>query len=183
MRVVAGLGNPGRKYAASRHNLGFRVVDRLAVRLGLGGWKVQFESLVARGEVGGESVCLVKPQTFMNNSGEAVAALLRFYKVPLENCLAVVDDMDLTLGKIRQRRGGSDGGHLGLRSIIEHAGGQHFKRLRIGIGRPPPGRAVTGHVLSGDPSEEELLTRAVEQAVEWVQRYLETGEFENHSAS
>src|SRR5574341_604751 len=179
MRVVAGLGNPGKKYEASRHNIGFRVLERVAARLGLGAWKSQFESLVARGEAGGAAVCLVKPQTFMNNSGEAVAAVLRFYKVPLEDCLVVVDDMDLALGKLRQRRGGSDGGHLGLRSVIEWTGGQEFKRLRIGIGRPAPGQSVTGHVLSAARDDEEALARAVELAADWIQRYLETGEFEH----
>jgi len=183
MRVVAGLGNPGNKYEASRHNIGFRVIDRLATRMGIGGWKAQFDALVARGEVGGQAVYLVKPQTFMNNSGDAIAALLRFYKVPLEDCVAVVDDMDLALGKVRQRRGGSDGGHLGLRSIIERAGGQEFKRLRIGVGRPAPGQSVVGHVLSANPEEEAVLDGAVDQAVEWIRQYLETGKFENHSAS
>jgi PTH1 family peptidyl-tRNA hydrolase len=182
MRVVVGLGNPGRQYETTRHNLGFRVVDRLARRLGLGKWKQQFEALVARGEAGGETVYLLKPQTFMNHSGEAVAALLRFYKAAPQDCLVIVDDLDLPIGKIRQRVSGSDGGHRGLRSVIQCTGGPEIKRLRIGIGRPAAkGAAVIGHVLSGRPEEEAELDQAVEQAADLAARYLETGAFENWS--
>ena len=187
MRVVVGLGNPGRQYENTRHNIGFRVADRLAQRLGLGKWKLQFEALVARGEAGGDAVCIMKPQTFMNHSGEAVGALLRFYKVAPEDCLIVLDDLDLPLGKIRQRTSGSDGGHRGLRSVIEHAGGPGIKRLRIGIGRPPregegKEKAVLSHVLSGSPEEEAELDKAVEQAADLALRYLEAGEFDNWSS-
>jgi len=191
MRVVVGLGNPGRQYETTRHNLGFRVADRLAQRLGLAKWKQQFEALVARGDAGGQPVAVMKPQTFMNNSGEAVSALLRFYKVPPEDCLVVVDDLDLPLAKIRQRTSGSDGGHRGLRSVIQHAGGPGIKRLRIGIGRPKfegvgdeegNERAVLSHVLSGSPEEEAELDKAVEQAADLALRYLETGAFENWSS-
>ncbi|HEX7928512.1 MAG TPA: aminoacyl-tRNA hydrolase [bacterium] len=187
MRVVVGLGNPGRQYETTRHNLGFRVADRVAGRLGLGKWKEQFEALVARGDAGGEPAMVMKPQTFMNNSGEAVGALLRFYKVPPDDCLVVVDDLDLPIGKIRQRTSGSDGGHRGLRSVIELAGGPGIKRLRIGIGRPPregegKERAVLSHVLSGSPEEEAELDKAVELAADLALKYLETGVFENWSS-
>jgi PTH1 family peptidyl-tRNA hydrolase len=187
MRVVVGLGNPGRQYESTRHNLGFRVADRLAGRLGWAKWKRQFEALVARGDAGGAPAAVMKPQTFMNNSGEAVDALLRFYKVAPEDCLVVVDDLDLPLAKIRLRVSGSDGGHRGLRSVIEHAGGPGIKRLRIGIGRPPreheeQERAVLSHVLSGSREEEAELDKAVEQAADLALRYLETGEFENWSS-
>lgn len=187
MRVVVGLGNPGRQYETTRHNLGFRVADRVAGRMGLAKWKAQFEALVARGDAGGEPAVVVKPQTFMNNSGEAVGALLRYYKVPPEDCLVVADDLDLPLGKIRLRASGSDGGHRGLRSVIEHAGGPSIKRLRIGIGRPPreqdgKERAVLSHVLSGSAEEEAELDTAVELAADLALRYLKTGEFENWSS-
>lgn len=187
MRVVAGLGNPGRKYEASRHNLGFRVAERVAERLGLGGWKEQFEALLVRGDVGGAPVVVMKPQTYMNNSGEAVGALLRFYKVPQQDCLVVVDDLDLPLGKIRLRESGSDGGHRGLRSVIAHTGGPGIKRLRIGIGRPPreqegKEQAVLSHVLSASKEEQAELDKAVETAADLALRYLETGAFENWSS-
>jgi PTH1 family peptidyl-tRNA hydrolase len=182
MRVVAGLGNPGRKYEQSRHNLGFRVLDRIAARLGQTDWKSQFQALTARGQGKGGPFLLVKPQTFMNLSGEALGEIVRFYKVPLADCLVVVDDMDLPLGKIRLRDAGSDGGHRGLRSIIEHLGGNEFKRIRVGIGRPPEGESVVGHVLSGSSGEARELEHAVELAAELALRYLESGTFENWSS-
>jgi peptidyl-tRNA hydrolase, PTH1 family len=182
MIVVVGLGNPGEKYEASRHNLGFQVVDRLAQRMKAPRFKSQFDALVSRGEAEGRAYCLVKPQTFMNLSGEAVQALTAFYKVPLEACLVVTDDLDLPVGKLRQRVSGSDGGHRGLRSIIERMGGLGFKRIRIGIGRPPEGRTVVGHVLSGNKEEQAQLDAAIELAADKVLEFLRTGKFENWSS-
>lgn len=182
MRVVAGLGNPGKRYEGSRHNLGFQVVDRVAARLGLADWKTQFKAQVLRGQGPGGAFLLIKPQTYMNLSGEAVGEVVRFYKVPLEDCVAIVDDLDLAPGKIRTRESGSDGGHRGLRSIITHVGGNGFKRIRIGIGRPPEGQSVVGHVLSASKEEAEQLERAVEDAAELTIRFLETGVFENWSS-
>jgi PTH1 family peptidyl-tRNA hydrolase len=181
MIVVAGLGNPGEKYAHSRHNLGFQVVDRLAKLLGAPRFKKQFEALVSRGEEAGRAYCLMKPQTFMNASGEAVAALTGFYKVGLDECLVVTDDLDLPLGKLRLRVSGSDGGHLGLRSIIECMGGPGFKRIRIGIGRPPQGRTVVSHVLSASKEERAQLDEAIELAAGRALEFLRTGAFENWS--
>jgi PTH1 family peptidyl-tRNA hydrolase len=182
MKMAIGLGNPGRQYEGSRHNLGFRVIDRLAERFGIARWKSQFEALQARGEAAGRGILLAKPQTFMNNSGRAVAGILRFYKVPPEDWVVIVDDLDLPVGKIRLRSNGSDGGHRGLQSIIEALGTQDFKRIRIGIGRPTEGQTVVGHVLSADPAEEEVLAQAVERAAEVTARFLETGQFENWSS-
>jgi len=182
MIAVVGLGNPGEKYAGSRHNLGFQVVDRLARKLDAPRFRRKFEALISVGEAAGRAYCLVKPQTFMNASGEAVAAVARFYKVPADDCLVVTDDLDLPLGKLRQRLSGSDGGHRGLRSIIESMGGQGFKRIRIGIGRPPPGRSVVGHVLSGSKEEQAQLDAAVELAAEQALNFLRTGKFENWSS-
>jgi peptidyl-tRNA hydrolase, PTH1 family len=182
MIAVVGLGNPGEKYKGSRHNLGFQVVDRLAQKLAAPRFKLQFDALISRGEAAGRAYCLVKPQTFMNASGDAVAALTRFYKVPLDGCLVVTDDLDLPLGKLRQRISGSDGGHRGLRSIIESLGGQGFKRIRIGIGRPPEGRSVIGHVLSRSKEEQAQLNEAVELAAERALEFLRTGQFENWSS-
>lgn len=182
MIVVIGLGNPGEKYEASRHNLGFQVVDRMAKALHAPRWKQQFEALVARGEQAGRAYCLVKPQTFMNLSGVAVAALTRFYKVPLGDCLVVTDDLDLPAGKLRLRDQGSDGGHLGLRSVIEHLGSREIKRIRIGIGRPPPGRSVVGHVLGGSKEEQAQLDEAVVLAAERALDFIRGGTFENWSS-
>jgi PTH1 family peptidyl-tRNA hydrolase len=181
MRVVAGLGNPGKRYEASRHNLGFQVVERVAARLGLGDWKTQFQALVLRGGGAGGPFLLVKPQTFMNLSGEAVRQVMQFYKVPLDDLVVVLDDMDLALGKIRLRDSGSDAGHRGLRSVLSLLG-PGIKRVRIGIGRPPGDQSVVGHVLGGSAEEAELLAQAVEQAAELMIQFLETGRFENWSS-
>lgn len=182
--VVVGLGNPGREYEGSRHNLGFTVLDRLAERYHLAAWRRQFDGLVTRGDRDGRPFLLVKPQTFMNVSGRSVGALQRFYKLPPANLLVVVDDMDLAVGKVRLRIGGSDGGHKGLRSVIEGVGSRDFKRIRIGIGRPRPGQSVLGHVLGrgADPEEGERIRRAVDIAVERVAEFIEHGTFENWSA-
>ncbi len=183
MRVVAGLGNPGKRYERSRHNLGFRVVDRAAERLGVTGWKTQFDALTARGQAADGAYLLVKPQTFMNLSGVSVGAVLRYHRLPPEACLVVVDDLDLELGKVRVRESGSDGGHKGLRSVIEHVGTAGFKRIRIGIGRPAEGGSVIGHVLGGSAADEQALAAATDIAVERVVEYVETGRLENWSSS
>lgn len=188
MVLIVGLGNPGKKYQNTRHNLGFRVVERLAAALEAGPWKTQGEVLVARGSIGARPFMLAKPQTYMNLSGKAVAFLLGYYKIELDDCLVVVDDLDLALGKIRQRRHGSDGGHRGLRSIIEAVGSRSFKRVRIGIGRPgglggAKRGSVVSFVLGQSPREAAVLTAAEEETVRVVIRFLESGEFENWSAS
>jgi len=180
MRLIVGLGNPGKEYEGSRHNLGFQVLDRMAERLGAPAWKRQQGALVARGTYQGAAYLLAKPQTFMNNSGQAVQALLHYYRVDLSDCLVIVDDLDLPPGRIRQRAEGSDGGHRGLRSIIQLVGSQAFKRIRIGIGRPADRRSVVSHVLGG-PGDAQELTDAVEEAARLALEYLETGTFENWS--
>lgn len=182
MIVVIGLGNPGVQYEATRHNLGFQVVDRIAKVLRAPRFKRQFEALVSRGEEAGHAYCLVKPQTYMNLSGEAAAALIRFYKAELEDCLVVTDDLDLPLGKLRLRQSGSDGGHRGLRSVIGSLGSERIKRLRIGIGRPPQGRTVMSHVLGGSREEQERLDDAIHLAAEKAIDFVRTGSFESWSS-
>ena len=181
MVLIVGLGNPGRKYEKSRHNLGFRVLEGLAERLGAPPWKTHGESLVAKGQWGRRPFLLAKPQIFMNNSGQAVARILAYYKISLEDCLAVVDDLELAPGKVRQRRSGSDGGHRGLRSIIQSVGGQDFKRIRIGIGRPPKNANVVSYVLGGSMEDRAQLESGVEKAAELAFKFVETGDFENYS--
>jgi PTH1 family peptidyl-tRNA hydrolase len=181
MFLIVGLGNPGREFEGSRHNLGFQVVDRLAGQLKAPAWKRQHDALVTRGSHAGRAYLLAKPQTYMNLSGRAVQALLHYYRISLANCLVIVDDLDLDPGRTRQRAEGSDGGHRGLRSIIESVGSQAFKRIRIGIGRPPDKRSVVSYVLGGG-GDDEALEQAVQQATAQALAFLETGRFENWSS-
>lgn len=173
MRLIVGLGNPGPEYARTRHNVGFQVADELARRWGLDFRKGKWKSLVAAGSAHGESVVLLKPQTYMNDSGQSVGGAASFYKVEAADVLVVYDDIDLPLGKLRLRERGSHGGHNGVRSIIQHLKSSEFPRLKVGVGRPRHGDAAD-HVLSGFrkhelPIVEEALTRAAE-AVETALR-------------
>jgi PTH1 family peptidyl-tRNA hydrolase len=171
--LVVGLGNPGRQYAANRHNIGFRCVERLAARHSLSFDKRQKRALIAWGDVGERRLILVKPQTFMNESGRAVVPLLQFYKVQPGRLLAVYDDLDLPLGAVRLRPEGGSGGHKGMRSIIEHLGDQGFPRLRIGIGRPPGQMDPAAYVLQDFSAEEQpLLEEALEHAVVAIEAWL-----------
>ncbi len=150
LRLIVGLGNPGAKYARTRHNAGFMLVERLAETWGAA-WTMEkkFQSSVARVERHGLVVWLCRPQTFMNLSGEAVAAVAAYYRVPPGQLVVAVDDADLPLGQVRLRPSGSSGGHHGLESIEQHLGTREFARQRLGIGRTPDGRReITGHVLA-----------------------------------
>jgi PTH1 family peptidyl-tRNA hydrolase len=175
LRIIVGLGNPGRDYASTRHNAGFLAVDLLASRRQLE-WALErrFKALVTRPEGGvGEGVLLCKPQTFMNASGEAVGKLASFYRVAARSCLVVVDDADLPLGELRLRPQGGTGGHHGLESLEQHLGTQAFPRLRIGIGRQGEAREITGHVLgrfsAGEAQVlEQVLARAADQMECWA---------------
>ena len=126
MKVIAGLGNPGREYAQTKHNVGFMFVDALAEHLGACEWREKFDALVAEARIGTEKILLVKPQTYMNDSGRAVGPLLHFYKLPAEDLIVVHDDMDIPVGTIRIRKKGSSGGHNGIKSILAHFGDEHF---------------------------------------------------------
>lgn len=166
--LVAGLGNPGREYVDTRHNMGFMVADELARRHG-GSFRGKFSGELAQVRLDGRRVALLKPQTFMNLSGRPVAAALRFFKLPAEQLLVVHDEVDLELGRLQARLGGGLAGHNGLRSVGQHLGTQEFLRLRIGIGRPERGdpRPVADWVLS--PFDEHvdvdaLVARAADAA-------------------
>lgn len=176
--LIVGLGNPGVEYARTRHNAGFMLVERLAVR-----WKAEwaherkFQSRIAKAGQAGRRILLCQPQTFMNLSGEAVGPLMDFYQLPLGQLLVAVDDADLPLGAIRLRPGGSSGGHHGLESIEQHLGSREFARLRLGIGRQADAgagaRQITGHVLgkfesAGQELLEKVLDRAAGQAECWL---------------
>jgi PTH1 family peptidyl-tRNA hydrolase len=169
--LVAGLGNPGREYRDTRHNVGFMVADELARRHG-GGFKSKFSGLVADVRIEGKRVALLEPQTYMNESGRSVAAAATFYKLPQEALLVVHDDVDLPPGRLQVRLGGGLAGHNGLRSIVSQLGSGDFLRLRIGVGRPERGdrRPVADFVLSPFPPEvdvDEIVARAAD-AVETV---------------
>ncbi|MBP3957776.1 aminoacyl-tRNA hydrolase [Gemmata sp. G18] len=174
MKLIVGLGNPGPKYAGTRHNVGFDVIDYLAAGPGVGAFREKFEALVAEMKEGDETVLLVKPLTFMNLSGRAVRAILDFYKVPVENVLVVCDDFNLPLGKLRVRTKGSHGGQNGLRNIQEQLGTDGYTRLRMGVGQPAVGDAVD-HVLSKfKPGEraavEDAIAGAAQAGLVWVRQ-------------
>lgn len=149
--MIVGLGNPGKEYEQTKHNAGFMVIDALAARMDNTRWKCEMEALVATITYGGEKVLLVKPQTYMNDSGRAVRALLHWYKIETDHIYVVYDDMDLPIGRLRIRKNGSAGGHNGIKSILEQ-GCHDFIRFRLGIGRPLPHWTVVNHVLSPFPS-------------------------------
>jgi PTH1 family peptidyl-tRNA hydrolase len=179
-KLVVGLGNPGKEYERTRHNIGFAALDRLAEKLDCSfrrKWRFSAEIAEAvAGEAG--KVVLAKPRTYMNRSGAAVSALLNWLKIEPAQLLVVVDDADLPLGQIRLRAAGGSGGHNGLRSIIETLGGnEDFARLRVGIGRnAPAGSDITGHVLGKfAPQERELAEQAVAIAVEAIECCLRDG--------
>ena len=155
MKIFVGLGNPTAEYAATKHNVGFMLADKLAEKISASEWREKFNALVAEGFFDGEKILIVKPQTFMNLSGEAVAPIMNFYKLDAAALTVAHDDMDLPLGMIRLRPKGSGGGHHGIESIIRHLGGeQNFPRVRIGVGRPPKNWTVNHHVLSPFTAED-----------------------------
>ena len=174
MRIVVGLGNPGREYAQTRHNVGFMVVDELARRHGAPGTKKRFRSELAETSVGGQKVVLVKPQTYMNLSGHAVREAVNWYHAPLEDVLVVSDDLDLAFGTLRLRAQGSAGGHNGLTSVLEQLGTTKVPRLKIGIGR---GRSTAvGHVLSRfSPDQERELPSLIDRATDAVELWISEG--------
>ena len=160
MKIIAGLGNPGAEYAHTKHNVGFMLVDMLAEKLGAASWKEDFFSALTEVRIGGEKIFLVKPLTYMNNSGEALGPMLSYYKLDVDDLVVVHDDMDIPAGMVRIRRKGSSGGHNGIKSIIAHVGSEDFARVRIGIGRPPAGWTVIHHVLAPFSTEDAPKIRA-----------------------
>lgn len=175
MKLVVGICNPGTRYAGTRHNLGGRVVEHLAEQHGIGLTRRRFDALVGDGSVEDQRVLLVKPQTFVNLSGSAVAPLVRWHRCPLEDLLVLCDDIDLAPGQLRLRPCGSSGGHKGLKSIAACLGTEAFPRLRLGIGR---GRAAdpVDHVLGRfTAQEEELIAEAVVRAADAVRQWLREG--------
>ncbi len=147
MQLLVGLGNPGSEHARQRHNIGFMVADEIQLRHGFGRFRSKFEGLLAEGRAGGDRLLLLKPMTFMNESGQSVGAACRFYKLAPEDITVFYDEIDLAAGRVRVKRGGGTAGHNGLRSIQAHLGTADFRRVRIGVGHPGDKERVTGHVL------------------------------------
>nr|WP_315103496.1 aminoacyl-tRNA hydrolase [uncultured Catonella sp.] len=177
MYIIAGLGNPDRKYAGTRHNIGFDVITYLSDKYDISLSKTGFKSKLGQGFLVGEKVLLMKPQTYMNLSGEAVGEAVNFYKIDTSTELIVVqDDIDLPPGNIRIRAKGSAGGHNGIKSIISHVGGNEFVRIKLGVGGKPEGRDLADHVLSGfDRDMEPLIRKVIEVAGEAVLTTMKEG--------
>ena len=175
--LIVFLGNPGPKYECTRHNAGFMTGDAMAKKLGVSINKARFKALTASAEINGEKVLLMKPQTFMNLSGEAVGEAARFYKIPPEHVIVVSDEVSLPLGKLRVRPKGSAGGHNGLKSIISHLGSDAFPRIRLGVGAPPhPDYDMADWVLSVFRNQdlEDMLSSA-DRAAEAIVTYITDG--------
>ncbi|HEY9857431.1 MAG TPA: aminoacyl-tRNA hydrolase [Stenomitos sp.] len=167
MKVVVGLGNPGKQYEETRHNAGFMVVERLAREWGVEGkHESRFEAMVGEGRVGSEKVILVEPITYMNLSGRSVQKVLHFYKLTPDDLLVVYDDFAIALGQVRVRTSGSAGGHNGISSIIQSLNTQSFPRVRVGVGPLPPGASTTKFVLDKfSKAEAPLLEQGLEAAM------------------
>lgn len=173
--LIAGLGNPGRKYRGNRHNIGFLAADRLASRFGISSNKVQNKAIVGDGRIHDVPVILAKPQTYMNGSGDAVGPLASFYKIPPERVLVIYDELDLPFGTVRFRERGGAGGHNGMKSIINHLG-EEFPRLRLGIGRPPGRMPVPAYVLRDfDKEQIPLLDEVLDEAISGIETFLAEG--------
>ena len=177
MKLIVGLGNPGKDYEKTRHNAGFMCIDCVADKLNMKFDTKKFKALIAMGFVGGEKVILMKPQTYMNLSGEAVGECARFYNIDLEDILVISDDLDLPTGKIRLRAKGSSGGQNGLKNIIAHLGSQEFKRIRIGIGNNK-NYDTKDYVLGKISKDDQVLfdeakVKAANAAVDFISKPFE----------
>lgn len=175
MKCIVGLGNPGKQYEHTRHNIGFEVIEALSSKLQIPLDQSKFKGLYGIGFHKGEKVLLLKPLTYMNLSGESIRACLDYYQINLEDLLVVYDDLDLPVGKIRLRQKGSAGGHNGIKSTVTHLGTQQFNRIRIGIDRPQSGMSVPDYVLGRFHKEEQpLILEAVEKSAEACVAWLES---------
>jgi PTH1 family peptidyl-tRNA hydrolase len=176
MKIVAGLGNPGIKYERSRHNVGFEVVDQVALTNNAGPWKNNFDSMASECAINGEKVVLLKPQTYMNRSGGAVRKALDFYKLDPDSILVVCDDFNLELGRLRFRANGSAGGQNGVKDVIAALGTEAFARLRVGIDPPPPEWDPADYVLSSfRPAERQKMDETIIDAGRAVELWCREG--------
>lgn len=176
MHCIVGLGNPGREYGRTRHNIGFWVMDALAERHGINVQRRRFRSLFGKGRIAGHEALVVKPQIFMNNSGQPVDLVARFYRLDPSDLLIVYDDIALETGQLRVRRKGSPGGHKGMRNIIDCLGTDEIPRVRLGIGAPPPAQDARHYVLSPfKPSEQDIADELIFKAANAVEFILTEG--------
>ncbi|MGT2907594.1 aminoacyl-tRNA hydrolase [Streptococcus dentiloxodontae] len=181
VKMIVGLGNPGSKYSKTKHNVGFMAIDKLAEDMGLSfSEDKNFKAEITSTFLNNEKIYLVKPTTFMNNSGIAVRALMTYYNISTCDIIVIYDDLDMAVGKIRFRQKGSAGGHNGIKSIINHLGTQEFDRIKIGIGRPKHGMTVINHVLGKfDPDDGITIENALYKVNKALYHYLETRDFED----
>lgn len=164
--ILCGLGNPGPKYAKTRHNAGFMCLDYISEKLGVSVNRLKFNSLCGEAAIEGRRTLLLKPQTFMNNSGEAVREAAAFYKIPFENIIVIFDDINLSPGVMRVKRKGSDGGHNGIKSIIYHLGSENFPRIKIGVGAPGEGWDLADWVLGAiPPADREPIYKCIQSSL------------------
>lgn len=175
MKLIVGLGNPGKQYEKTRHNIGFEVIDALSEKLNIPLNQAKFKGVYGVGHVQGEKVFLIKPLTYMNLSGESIRAIMDYYQINIEEITVIYDDLDLPVGKIRLRQKGSAGGHNGIKSTIAHLGSQEFNRIRVGIDRPPSGMKVPDYVLGRFTKEEwevlvEVINRCKDACEEWISK-------------
>ncbi len=175
MQIIAGLGNPEKRYEGTRHNTGFAVVDQLAEEYGISWDRSRFKGMVGKGVIEGQRVILVKPLTYMNLSGDCIQPLMAYYKLQPSDLIVIYDDIDLVPGRIRVRPGGSAGGHNGMKSIIARIGSQEFRRVRVGVGAKPAGWDLADWVLSHFSAEdEEKMKEGRSRAAEAAVRLLDT---------
>ncbi|EEL90071.1 Peptidyl-tRNA hydrolase [Bacillus cereus AH1272] len=175
MKLIVGLGNPGREYELTRHNIGFMAIDELAKRWNISLNEQKFKGLFGAGFVNGEKVILLKPLTYMNLSGESIRPLMDYYKIDVEDFIVMYDDLDIPVGKLRLRMKGSAGGHNGVKSTISHLGTQEFQRIRMGIDRPKNGMKVVDYVLGRFTSEElpgvnQSIEKTADACEEWLNK-------------
>ncbi|WP_273125236.1 aminoacyl-tRNA hydrolase [Metabacillus sp. HB246100] len=173
MKLMVGLGNPGRQYEKTRHNVGFMVIDKLSDELSIPLDRQKFNGIYGIGHVSGEKVILLKPLTYMNLSGECIRPLMDFYEINEEDLVVVYDDLDLPVGKIRLRTKGSAGGHNGIKSMIHHLGTQEFNRIKVGIDRPNNGMKITDYVLGQFTEEDQKgMTEAIDRSSQACQKWI-----------
>lgn len=176
MKLIVGLGNPGMQYAATRHNIGFEVVDSLAEAYNIQITKSKYKALIGEGNIGGEKVILMKPQTYMNLSGEAVKVCMDFHKISNQDLIVIYDDISLEVGQLRLRQTGSAGGHNGIKNIIAQLGTQEFPRIKFGVGQKPAGWDLANYVLGRFPEEEmKIIGPRIGEAVKAVEAIVTLG--------
>lgn len=163
MYIIAGLGNPGSKYENTRHNMGFKVIDAMASEFGIDVNRAKFKGLIGEGRIGTEKVILLKPQTYMNLSGQSVREIMNFYKIPEENLIVIYDDFDLPIGSIRVRKSGGPGTHNGMKSVVQELGSRKFPRVRVGIGSSD-GSTIQFVIGKVGKDEQQILNEAAEAA-------------------